>query len=211
MTKAAEQPRLPSANDDDQLAQEISHCKESSSSMSSLSTPIDNAAHSPMPGLVSDFSMSIEEILKTTLIECTQELFQAFYLRLELDSEGRANGQEKGGWAGAMGFISDQVRGNLAIAPSARAIQRTKPAQRSSDWLAELASQLMDKLVMRLHEFDINLQTNEPVIAPKETLSTLFFKNPRTLRVELSEGGDYGIVVFLDAECDPMMRLRKAS
>lgn len=147
--------------------------------------------------------MDSQEILDEITCDACVSLFSDYTLPLQ-----RVTGDDTMEliYCSVIGFSSEQLRGTLLLATSKEPVGRTTPVQGNalSEWVAELANQLLGRIKSKLAERGVLLAISTPLVLRGEHLRPLPNQEVAPIMF-VCDGG--GVCVWLDAVLAPELDL----
>jgi chemotaxis protein CheX len=161
-------------------------------------------------------------VLDRLISEACVELFSSCTLPVRrINSSPTASQPDNFDVAGVIGFMSENIRGNLVLASTFKTMAAARPTELKGhspsstsatdwilvrDWASELVNQLLGRLKNRLFVFGVDLRISTPTALSGRALSVASTKKS-VLPPFIYQGSGHEIWVWLDADMSPAFEL----
>ena len=105
----------------------------------------------------------LSEVIHQSAIDATYELFDSYGVAIHFTEITESKKESINGFLGMIGFSGVQIKGSVSVWASSEVLEKTGYSEfDKTDWIAEIANQILGRIKNKLIRFNVEVMTGTP-------------------------------------------------
>ena len=140
----------------------------------------------------------LSEVVHQSTKDAVYELFDSYGVSIQFSDLSESQQENINGFLGMIGFSGVQIKGNLSVWAATEIIEKTGNSNfDKTDWIAEIANQILGRIKNKLLRFDVELMMGIPTSIETGNLILNFIQR-NVKKYRFTHGDGRQIVILLD-------------